>query len=114
MPCQDAFMTDLLKLMLLPVEPCTTTWINGYGKSTIDCIGTVQLDCTHRDITKKMKFYITDVVDDKLILRLDCSRTFQLISVDCNSNCPCKANVKSLYEVEFPIGVSIQMIRSKE
>ena len=81
---------------VIPVEPCTNTQINGYGQPAIDCIGTVQLDCTHRDITKKMKFYITDVVDDKLILGLDFSKTFQLISVHCDSNCPCKANVKSL------------------
>ena len=53
---------------VIPVEPCTNTQINGYGQSAIDCIGTAQLDCTYRDITKKMKFYITNVVDDKLIL----------------------------------------------
>ena len=56
---------------VIPVEPCTNTKINGYSQSAIDCIGTVQLNYTHRDITKKMKFYITDVVDDKLILGLD-------------------------------------------
>ena len=92
---------------VIPVEPCTNTQINGYGQSAIDCVGTVQLGCTHRDITKKMKFYITDVVDDKLILGLDFCKTFQLISVHCDSNYPCKANVKSLYEVEFPIGLSV-------
>ena len=54
-----------------------------------------------------MKFYFTDVVDDKLILGLDFCRTFQLISMHCDSNCPCKANGKSLYEVEFPIGLSV-------
>ena len=25
----------------------------GIGQSAIDCIGTVQLDCTHRDITRR-------------------------------------------------------------
>ena len=92
---------------VIPVEPCTNTWINGYSQSAIDCIGTVQLDCTHRGITMKMKFYIMDVVIHKLILGLDFSKTFQLISVHCDSNCPCKANVKSLYELEFPIGLSV-------
>ena len=79
----------------------------GIVSPAIDCIGTVQLDCTHGDITKKMKFYITDVVDDKLILGLDFSKNFQLISVHCDSNCPCKANLNSLYKVEFPIGLSV-------
>ena len=105
MLCQDAFMTDLLKLMFT----CRTLYqyLDQWVWSVCYCVGTVQLDCTHRDITKKMKFYITDVVDDKLILGLDFSKTFQLISVHCDSNCPCKANVKSLYEVEFPIGLSV-------
>ena len=34
--------------------------------------------------------WITDVVDGKPILGLDFCRTFQLISVHCDSNCPVK------------------------
>ena len=46
----------LAKTDVVPIEPCTNNWINGYGLPAIDCIGTVQLDCTHRDITKKISF----------------------------------------------------------
>ena len=31
MLCQDAFMTDLLKLIVIPVEPCSNTQINVAG-----------------------------------------------------------------------------------
>ena len=60
---------------------------------------------THTTTIKKVKFYITNLVDTKVILGLQFCRAFNLVSVNCNDNCVCKEVAVEALNTEFPRGL---------
>ena len=74
----------------LELWPCDKIKVTGYGKQLVEIVGKVSMTCTHVTTIKKIKFYVTNLVDTKVILGLQFCRAFNLVTVNCNDNCVCK------------------------
>ena len=71
----------------------------------MEIVGKVSMTCTHATTIKKVSFYITNLVDTKVILGLQFCRAFNLVSVDCDDNCICKEIAVEALNAEFPRGL---------
>ena len=67
-----------------------TRLVIGYSKQSVEIVGKVSVTCTHATTIKKVNFYVTNLVDTKVILGLQFCRAFNLVTVNCNDNCICK------------------------
>ena len=54
----------------LELKPCGDTKVVGYSKQLVKIIGKISVTCTHATTIKKCNFFITDIVDTKVILGL--------------------------------------------
>ena len=68
-------------------------------------LGTPTLTCTHANIIKKCNFFITDIIDTKVILGLQFCRAFNLVKINCDDNCVCKQIAVDVINSEFPRGL---------
>ena len=54
---------------------------------------------------KKANFYVTDIVDTKVILRLQFCRMYNLVQINCDDQCICKQIAVDVINSEFPRGL---------
>ena len=52
----------------LELKPCDKVRVIGYSKQSVEIVGKVSVTCTHTTTIKKVNFYITNLVDTKVIL----------------------------------------------
>ena len=69
---------DQLNLKLqgkLQLRPCGDVKVIGYSKQSVKIVGKISVTWTHANVIKKCIFYITDIMDTKVILGLDFCRS---------------------------------------
>ena len=54
----------------LELKPCGDVKVIGYSKQSVNIVGKISVTCTHATTIKKCNFYVTDIVDTKIILGL--------------------------------------------
>ena len=54
----------------LELKPCGDVKVAGYSKQTVKIVGRISVTCTHATTIKKVHFYVTDIIDTKVILGL--------------------------------------------
>ena len=52
-----------------------------------------------------MNFYVTDIIDTKVILGLQFCRAFNLVRINCNEHCEWKKVAVDVINSEFPRGL---------
>ena len=71
----------------------------------MEIVGKVSMTCKHATTIKKVNFYVTNLVDTKVILGLQFCRAFNLVTINCNDNCICKEVAVEALNAEFPRGL---------
>ena len=89
----------------LELRPCGDIKVIGYSKQSVQIVGKISVTCTHANVIKKANFYITDIVDTKVILRLQFCRVFNLIQINCDEQCMCKQITADVRNSKFPRGL---------
>ena len=99
------------KVNKLPLHPKSDVKSVGYGNRNIEYFGTIVVNVTHLNQTRKAMFCVTKLNDDKVILGLHLCIDLLLLSIHCDNKCQCKAHV--LHETkktdsEFLVGVDLK------
>ena len=89
----------------LELKPCGDIKVIGYSKQSVQIVGKISVTCTHTNVIKKVNFYVTDIVDTKVILRLQFCRAFNLVQINCNDQRICKQIAVDIINSEFPRGL---------
>ena len=89
----------------LELKPCGDIKVVGYSKQTVKIVGRISVTCTHATTIKKVNFYVTDIIETKVILGLQFCRAFNLITINCNEDCECKKVAVDIINSEFPRGM---------
>ena len=74
----------------LPLYPKSCVKLVGYGNRVIEYLGTTKIECVHNGTTINATFYITNVLDKKVILGLRVCIKLGLIVIKCDDECQCK------------------------
>ena len=74
----------------LELKSCNNIKVIGYSKQSMNIVGKISATCTHASVMKKCNFFITDIIDTKVILGLQFCRAFNLVKINCDDNCVCK------------------------
>ena len=101
---------DQLNLKLqgkLQLRPCGVVKVYGYSKQSVNIVEKISVTCTHTNVIKNCIFYVTDIVDTKVILGLNFCRTFNLVTVNCDDQCICKQITVDIINSEFPKGLEV-------
>ena len=88
----------------LELKPCGDIKVVGYSKQTVKIVDRINVTCTHTT-TKKVNFYVTDIIDTKVILGLQFCRAFNLVTINCNEHCECKKLAVDVINSEFLRGL---------
>ena len=87
----------------LELKPCGDVKVVSYSKKqTVKIVGRISVTCTHTTTIKKVHFYVTDIIDTKVILGLQLCRAFSLVMINCNEHCECKKVAVDIINSEFP------------
>ena len=89
----------------LELKPCGDIKVVGYSKQTVKIVGRISVTCTHATTIKKVNFYVTDIIDTKVILGLQFCRAFNLVMINCNEHCECKKVAVDVINSEFLRGL---------
>ena len=89
----------------LELRPCGDVKVTGYSKQSVQIVEKISVTCTHANVIKKCNFYMTDIVDTKVILRLQFCRAFNLVQINCDDSCVCKQIAVDVINSEFPRGL---------
>ena len=89
----------------LELKPCGDVKVVGYSKQLVKIIGKISMTCTHATTIKKCNFFVTDIIDTKVILGLQFCRAFNLVQINCDDNCVCKQITVDIINSEFPRGL---------
>ena len=81
---------DIQKVQRLPLFPKSCTKLIGYRNKTIEYLGTTKLECVHNGTKVNAVFYVTNVMDQKIILGLQLCIELGLIVIKCDDDCQCK------------------------
>ena len=81
---------DIQKVQRLPLFPKSCIKLIGYRNKTIEYLGTTKLECIHNGTKVNAIFYVTNVMDWKIILGLQLCTELGLIVIKCDNNCQCK------------------------
>ena len=54
----------------LELKPCSDIKVVGYSKQMVNIVGRISVTCTDATTIKKVNFYVTDIIDTKVILGL--------------------------------------------
>ena len=76
-----------------------------YSKQMVNIIGKISVTCTHANVIKKANFYVTDIVDTKVILRVQFCRAFNLVQIKSDASCVCKQIAVDVINSEFLRGL---------
>ena len=90
----------------LQLKPCNDVNIVGYTKQSVSIVGKIAITCTHANVIKKCLFYVTDIMDTKVILGLNFCRAFNLVKVVCDEKCACQQVTIDAIN-EFPQGLNV-------
>ena len=52
----------------LELKLCGDIKVVGYSKQMVNIVGKISVTCTHATTIKKPNFYVTDIIDTKVIL----------------------------------------------
>ena len=74
----------------LELKPWGDVKVVSYSKQTVKIVGRISVTCTHTTTIKKVHFYVTDIINTKVILGLQFCRAFNLVMINCNEHCECK------------------------
>ena len=66
----------------LELKPCGDVKVDGYSKQMVNIVGKISVTCTHDNVIKKCNFYVTNIVDTKVILGLQFCRAFNLVQIN--------------------------------
>ena len=89
----------------LELKPCGDVKVVSYSKQTVKIVGRISVTCTHATTIKKVHFYVTDIINTKVILGLQFCRAFNLVMINCNEHCECKKVAVDVINSEFPRGL---------
>ena len=89
----------------LELKPCGDIKVVGYSKQSVKIIGKISVTCTHATTIKKCNFFITDIIDTKVILGLQFCQAFNLVQINCDEHCECKRVAVDIINSEFPRGL---------
>ena len=81
---------DIQKDQKLPLYPKSCIKLVGYGNKAIEYLGTTKIECIHNGTKVNAVFYVTNVMDRKIILGLQLCIELGLFVVKCDDKCPCK------------------------
>ena len=84
------------------MKPCGDIKVVGYSKQLVKIIGKISVTCTHTTTIKKCNFFITDIIDTKVILGLQFCQAFNLVQTNCDEHCECKRVAVDIINSEFP------------
>ena len=87
------------------LKPCGDIKVAGYSEQTVKIVGRISVTCTHATTIKKVNFYVTDIIDTKVILGLQFCRAFNLVTINCNEHCECKKVAVDVINSKFPRGL---------
>ena len=71
----------------------------------MNIMGKISVTCTHANVIKKCNFYVTGIVDTKVILGLQFCRVFNLVPINCDEQCVCKQIAVNVINSKFPRGL---------
>ena len=71
----------------------------------MNIVGKISVTCTHANVIKKCNFFVTDIIDTKVILGLKFCRVFNLVKINCDDNCICKQIAVDIINPKFPRGL---------
>ena len=83
---------------------CVKIRVIGYSKQSVEIVGKVSVTCTHAT-TIQVNFYVTNLIDTKVILGLQFCRAFNLVTVNSSEHCVCKEVAVEALNAEFPLGL---------
>ena len=89
----------------LELKSCNNIKVIGYSKQSMNIVGKISITCTHANIIKKCNFFVTDIIDTKVILGLQFCRAFNLVKINCDDNCVWKHITVDITNSEFPRGL---------
>ena len=89
----------------LELKPCGDIKIVGYSKQTVKIVGRISVTCIHTTTIKKVNFYVTHIINTKVILGLQFCRAFNLVMINCNEHCECKKVAVDIINSEFLRGL---------
>ena len=81
---------DIQKVQKLSLFPKSCIELLGYRNRTIEYLGTTKLECIHNGTKVNAIFYVTNVMDRKIILGLQLCIELGLIVIKCDDECQCK------------------------
>ena len=87
------------------LKSCNNIKMIGYIKQSVNIVGKISVTCTLASVIKKCNFYVTDIIDTKVILSLQFCRAFNLVRINCNEHCECKKVAVDVINSEFPRGL---------
>ena len=89
----------------LELKPCGDVKVIGYSKQSVNIVGKISVTCTHANVIKKCNFFVTDIIDTKVILGLQFCRAYNLVKILCDDSCVCKQITVDIINSEFPRGL---------
>ena len=89
----------------LELKSCGDVKVIGYSKQSVNIVGKISVTCTHANVIKKCNFFVTDIIDTKVILGLQFCRAFKLVKINCDEQCVCKQIAVDIINSEFPRGL---------
>ena len=89
----------------LELKSCNNIKVIGYSKQSVNIVGKICVTCTHANVVKKCNFFITDIIDTKVILGLQFCRAFNLVKILCDDSCVHKQITVDIINSEFPRGL---------
>ena len=81
---------DIQKVQKLPLFPKSCIKFVGYRNRPIEYLGTTKLECIHNGTKVNSVFYVTNVMDRKIILVSQLCIELGLIVTKCDDECQCK------------------------
>ena len=73
----------------LQLKPCGDVKVVVYSKQSVQIVGKVAVTSTHPNLIKQCIFYVTDIMDTKVILGINFCRAFNLVKINCDEQCVC-------------------------
>ena len=90
----------------IQLKPCNHVKVVGYTKQSISIVGRIAVTCTHANVIKKCLFYVTDIMDTKVILGLNFCRAFNCVKFICDKKCACQQVTINVIN-DFPQGPDV-------
>ena len=87
------------------LKSCNDIKVIGYSKQSVNIVGKISVTCTHANVIKKCNFFVTDIIDTKVILGLQFCRGLNLVQINCDDQCFCKQIAVDIINSKFLRGL---------